>query len=53
MEPSPLLKALQLAEQSRIEQNQRIQAILADLPEDFDWDQLEKLLSEQTAQTTS
>ena len=53
MDQSPFLQALMLAEQSRIEQNQRIQAILADLPEDFDWDQLEKLLSEQTAQTTS
>lgn len=48
MDQSPFLQALKLAEQSRIERNQRIQAILADLPEDFDWDELERLLSEQT-----
>ena len=53
MDQSPFFQALQLAEQSRIERNQKIQAILADLPEDFDWDELLRLLSEQTAQTTS
>lgn len=44
MNQSPLYQALMLAEQSRIERVQKITNLLAKLPDDFDWTQLEEEL---------
>ena len=45
MEESPFLKSMRLAEQSRKERAKKISDILAELPDDFDWDELERLLN--------
>lgn len=42
-----LAKAGQIIDQSRREKLQKIQAILADLPDDFDWAELNKILATQ------
>lgn len=44
-EQSLFLKALMYAEQSKRERLQKISEILSDLPDDFDWDELERLLN--------
>lgn len=46
MEESPLLKALRLVEQSRKERAKKISDMLAELPDDFDWNELERLLKD-------
>ena len=46
MEYSPFARALMLAEQTRKERAKKIIDILSDLPDDFDWDELEKLLKD-------
>tara|TARA_B100000035_G_scaffold220650_2_gene189446 strand:- start:139 stop:282 length:144 start_codon:yes stop_codon:yes gene_type:complete len=45
---SPFLQAMQLAEQSRQERIQRIAALLADLPDDFDWEELHLHVSSES-----
>ena len=47
MTESPFLQALRLAEKSRQERVQKIADLLAQLPDDFDWNELETLLSKQ------
>ena len=42
-----LAKAAQIIDQSRQEKLKKIQAILADLPDDFDWAELNKILATQ------
>ena len=45
MTESPFLQALRLAEKSRQERVQKIADLLAQLPDDFDWNELETLVS--------
>ena len=47
MEQSPFLRAMLLAEKSRQERIQKIYNILAELPDDFDWNELERLLKDK------
>lgn len=46
MNQSPLYQALMLAEQSRQERFQKIANLLAELPDDFDWSELEDQLNQ-------
>ena len=48
MNSSSLVKALQIINQSRQEKLNSIVEILSDLPDDFDWDELDNLTSNQS-----
>lgn len=48
MEYSPFARALILAEQTRKERAKKIIDILSELPDDFDWGELERLLKDNT-----
>lgn len=47
MEESLFLKAMRLVEQTRKERAKKIADILAELPDDFDWNELERLLKDE------
>lgn len=47
MEYSPFARALMLSEQTRKERAKKIADILAELPDDFDWNELERLLKDE------
>ncbi len=47
MTQTDLVRALRMAEQSRKRRLQKIAAMFAELPDDFDWNELETLLSKQ------
>ena len=47
MTESAFLQAMRLAEKSRQERVQKVANLLSQLPEDFDWDELETLLGKQ------
>ena len=48
MEYSPFAKALMLAEQTRRERAKKISDMLAELPDDFDWNELERLIKDDS-----